>query len=441
MMQLLKNKSLRSLLLLSLLAMLVGGGYAGMRVYRMAHIAYDWESQIRYMIDNGGSIGTAPAQRTFSDAFLEIIFGDNPSLLEQLKVVIRRGLEEDPSAEMGEVAAMLVTYRIDTEGEVTDVAAQIIGGFPVSRSVPQFNRDGYFESQLDPDLLNVGNTMLRFAGRDMLLFAQESVAADQLEIIDAIFNGEIQPLVGRLEVPFFYTMVLPNPRGVVPPQLRQHIQAISQSGFISAYEGASEIIFLTSGRRSADYAASVINDMRRLAEATLRARCAGEARGVNWGTQAGVWWAAEMTQVMERLRFERDQNIIRIDFSYDRVMMNALMKTIERFGRDWSRMQARKAVPESAGVAALVASAREVPGYWSEGHRWGPDWPIAPSAGETAETDRAREITKLVQDAVQDVQARIREEERLAREAELEARRLQAELEALRAAEQAQSAE
>jgi hypothetical protein len=122
-------------------------------------------------------------------------------------------------------------------------------------------------------------------------------------------------------------------------------------------------------------------------------------------------------------------------------MMNALMKSIERFGRDWSQIQARTGMAMDPGVAAVVASAREMPQYWSEGHRWGPDWPIAPSTSELEEWERERELTELVRTAVQDVQARIREEERLAREAELEALRLQAELEAQQAAEQANSIE
>jgi hypothetical protein len=427
---------------------LAGGAWFGQRAFRVADAAWNVEQQVRYMVENDGQIGAAAAADTFSDRFLEIIFGDNPDLLAKLKVVIRRGLEEDPNAEMGEVAAMLVTYRINNDGTVYDVAAQIIGGFPLSEAVPGMSRDGLMSQKADPELWSIGNSTLRFLGRDMILFADESVSDAQLEIIDGIFSGNILPLAESLNDPLFYTMVLPNPRNIVPPRLRTHIQAIMQSGYLSPYEGTTEFVILTTSSRSADYAASVINDTKRLAEKLLRTRMGGSERETEWGTMVDAWWAKAMADTSQAMAIERDGNVIRLNAEFDRVMVNALLKTVERFGRDWAQIQQRLNGREGAAVAAQVAelqaTAQEAASYWSDGHIWGPNWPVAASAGENEELERARAAEAAAMEATTEVKALIRAEEQARLEAERaarEAERLAAEEAARQAAEEAAATE
>ena len=397
----------------------VGLVVVGVRAYRMADIARDFEAQVRYMIENGGTIGAAPANATFSTHYLEAIFGENPELLAQLQGVVQRGLEETPALNLGEVAAMIVTHRQDQDGQVTDVAAHVVGGFPLGRMAPQFHRHGFFRHQIDENLWDMGNSVLRFLGRDMVLFADEDVVGVQMEIIEGILQGNIIPLVNNLEKPIYYTAVFPDPRRIVPPQLRHHVQAVVTRGSIAPYEGRSEFILLTTTPRSATYATSVLSDMKRMAEIALKTKFKGVVQETEWGPMINPWWAYEMVKTSEEAVIEREENIVRMRTEYERVMVNAVLKTLERFGRDWNAMRLTMEERMDPREVDRLMATRKPLHYWSEEHRWGPDWPIAPSEAELEqrrleeeEREAAREARRAAREAARAEAAAAREAER-----------------------------
>jgi len=379
---------------LAIVAAAVGAVFYSQRAYRMVGTAIDFESQVRYLVENGGTIGAAPANSTFSVDYLEAIFGDNPELLNQLKAVVQRGLQDSPALNLGEVAAMIVTYRMDEQDNVTEVAAHVVGGFPLSRMVPQMNRDGFFKNQIDPQLWGMGNTMLSFLGRDMVLFAEEEVADRQKDIIENIMTGDILPLASSLNKPLHYTAVFPDPRRIVPNNLRHHVQAIVLKGVMASYEGQWEMILLTTSPRSATYAMSVLNDLKRSADITLKAKFKGMVQETDWGPMVNPWWAYEMAKTSEQITMEREENIIRMKVEYQRVMVNALLKAMERFGRDWTQMRMRmEDHMDPRLVDAAMATSKPLH-YWTEEHRWGPDWPIAPTEEELEERKKEQEARK-----------------------------------------------
>ena len=72
---------------------------------------------------------------------------------------------------------------------------------------------------------------------------------------------------------------------------------------------------------------------------------------------------------------------------FERVMVNVVLKTIERMGRDMSQM--RGTLEERTDprlVDARMQSSKPLH-YWSDDHQWGPDWPIP------AETNGAEKTT------------------------------------------------
>ena len=81
--------------------------YRAIRIYR---VATNIESQIRYLIQNGGTIGEAPASEAFSVDYLQAIFGENPDLLDKLKVIVQQGIADQPALNLGEV------HVIDADG-------------------------------------------------------------------------------------------------------------------------------------------------------------------------------------------------------------------------------------------------------------------------------------------------------------------------------------
>lgn len=379
----------------------ITGGWLGWRGYRLAHMAYTVEGQVRYMVETGGTIGAAPADETFSAQYLEAIFGDDPALLAQLSAVIDEGLESEPDLNLGEVAAMIVTHRRDDDDVISQVAAYVVGSFPLGRVNPEFHRDGFFRHQLEEPLWDTGRSALRFVGRDMVLFADEDVKPVNTAIIEGILRGDILPLANSLHEPLHYTAVFPDPRRVVPPRLRHHVQAVVTRGRLKPQAGESEVIVLTRSPRSANYTQSIVSDLRRMAEIALRTKFRGDEREQDWGTQAGVWWAAEMLDTLEMSILEREENIIRLQSQYRRPMVNALLKALERFGRDW---QARRLIEEELldpREADRLMATRSPLHYWSDEHKWGPDWPIAPSPAELDERRRRAEARQALREAEQ----------------------------------------
>ena len=162
-----KRKIILSGLGLFLLAAIGTGAFLAHRAKRLYTTAKDWLSEVRYLIENNGTIGEAPAAEAMDQGYLEAVFGGDPDLLAKLRTVIAKGMAEDPSMNLGEVAAMVVTYHMNGDKRVEDVAAHIIGGFPLGQRKRGFHRDGFFRHQIDQNLWNSGHSAIGFLGRDI----------------------------------------------------------------------------------------------------------------------------------------------------------------------------------------------------------------------------------------------------------------------------------
>jgi hypothetical protein len=368
----------------------LAAGIAAYRANRIWRMANDFKAQVRYLIENGGTIGEAPAKETFSVDYLQAIFGDNPELLEKLKNVVHEGLADEPALNLGEVAAMLVTYHMVETGKVEDVVVHAIGGFPIAREKPGFHRHGYFFQQIDKNLWEAGNIVIGFLGRDMVLFsASDATTEAQQALIDSLFSGDIMMLVDNLSRPLYYTAVFPDPRRIVPPQLRGHVQAVVLKGMLSPQKGLWETILLTPSANSAGYAFSLLRDMKLAGELALKTRWHGVAVEREWGTWIDTWWAYEMVQTMEKAQMEQQQNLIRMKSDFGRVMVNAVVKSLERMSRDLAQM--RGSLDERLDpreVDARLATSKPMH-YWSDPHQWGPDWPFPPETNMLTEGSSA----------------------------------------------------
>lgn len=356
-------------------------GTMGYRGWRLWSVATGFEERIRYLIENGGTIGEMPVKEAFSLDFLQAIFGDNPELLEKLRGVVQQGLADEPALNVGEVAAMIVTYHQGEDGKAEDIVVHAVGGFPLARAKPGFHRNGYFFHQVDRNLWGFGNIVIGFLGRDVILFAEdEETSARQQALLDELFTGEIKVLVERLAKPMYFTAVFPDPRNIVPPQLRTHIQATVVKGSLGYYKGHLEFLVLTPSARSAGYTYSIMNDMKTMAELTLKTRFSGTEKKAEWGPWVDTWWSYEMVRNLERTTMAKEQNLVRAKSDFERVMVNALLKSIERMSRDLAQMRGSLEERRDPREVDAELKTRKPMHYWSEEHRWGPDWPIPPVA-------------------------------------------------------------
>ena len=105
----------------------LAGSIFAYRSYRVASIALDTKDHLRYLIDSGEEIGDVAASSAFASGYLEAVFGDNPALLEELQKVISKGLSDTSKLRLARISAMLVTYRVDDDNSIIDVATHIIG--------------------------------------------------------------------------------------------------------------------------------------------------------------------------------------------------------------------------------------------------------------------------------------------------------------------------
>ena len=349
------------------------------RAFRLYRLTNGIESQLRLLIENGETIGETPAAEAMASEYLGGIFWDSPELLEKLKGVIKQGLEEQPDIGLGDVTAMLITYRKGANNEVQDVVVHAFGGFPAARRKPGFHRNGWFFQQIDQRLWNWGNVLIGFLGRDMVMFsANQESSEEHKRVIDALLTeGQITNLVTYLEQPLYYTVVFPDPRNIAPPELRAHLRAVVFKGYMAQQKGGFEALLLTPSSRSANYVASMLHDLRSASQVTVRTIWHGVIEDMPWGKWVETWWAVEMARNMEQSALETQQNLVRLKSSFERVMVNVWFKSMERLSRDLaqSRMSLDQRLDPRLVDARLAT--RKPLHYWSEAHRWGPDWPVA----------------------------------------------------------------
>jgi hypothetical protein len=374
------NKPLRILAVIALgvtLTVGAGVGIVGYRGLRLWNIAKDFRAQIRYAVQTGDEVGRIPAEDALAVGYLESIFADNEELLEKLKGVVQRGLTDTDALQLGEVSAMLVTYHRNGNGDVKDVVAHVIGSFPLGKRKPGFHRDGYFRHLIEPGLWAFANSIINMLGRDMVIFAEEEIAQRHQVILEAVFSGDVVPLAESIEEnPLYYSLVVPDPRKLVPLQMRHHVQAVVFKGMLAPEEGRSETILLTPSARSASYVLTILSDMKLASEVALRTKWKGVVEHTPWGPQIDSWWAYEMLQTSERLTIQKEYNIVRLRTHFGRVMVNAAVKSVERMGRDMAQMRGSLDERLDPRLVDERMHSEKPLHYWADSHRWGPNWPF-----------------------------------------------------------------
>ncbi len=214
----------------------------------------------------------APARKEFSPAFLQMAFGDNPPLLEQIKEALTQALGVDPKLAQGDVAMMLVTYR--AEGELRDVAIHVFGNL-MPEKLPAFSSEGYWKSQLPDRFFAIGQSTLSLAGREILVLANRETEKKQREIIEAVLNNRYPVIQDYLHDPVSFIAVVPEPGLLLTDQFRPYLAAMLIKGKISMDEARAEVVALSYDQKRAEELAQLFSDMRMMAVGVGRVRYAG----------------------------------------------------------------------------------------------------------------------------------------------------------------------
>jgi len=391
---------LRSIVFCLLIALGIGG-YALVRAYGLYQTTAGGFEHIRYLLESGETIEGAEAEDVLSDSYLLSLFGDNPELVDRLKTVVDLGMATDANLKLGSVSAMVVTYRKGNEGEVKDAAIYAIGGFPNPKSKRLgFHTTGYFRQELSPELWFSGKSIMNLLGRDIIVFCEQDKAEEHMALLFDLLNGGILPLAERIvESPLHYAIVFPDPKELAPPNLRNNLQTVIIKGEMDADSGRTEIMFISPTYRTAAQIFTILEDMVDLARITFHDKFSGYIKDMPWGKMNDSWWAVEYVSIMDSLYIAQDQVLVVASVDYDRTKNNAILKTIERAGRDLAMQKAYALAGDLPWEFTFREKDNPSGGYWSTPHRWGPEWPLGdegiPTPGSiAAAADREREKVK-----------------------------------------------
>jgi hypothetical protein len=135
--------------------------------------------------------------------------------------------------------------------------------------------------------------------------------------------------------------------------------------------------------------------MRNLAAITFHDKFSGYIKEMSWGQMNDVWWAVEYSQLISSLQLVQDQVLVVVRSEYDRAKNNAILKTVERAGRDLAMQKSFLLAGDLPWEFAYRYKDNPSGGYWSQEHRWGPEWPLGSEGIQTpgsiaAATERER---------------------------------------------------
>jgi hypothetical protein len=211
-----------------------------------------------------------------------------------------------------------------------------------------------------------------------------------------LLQGNILPLAQRVVgPPLHYAIVFPDPKELAPPNLRNNLQTVIIKGEMAGDYGKTEAIFVTPNLRTATQSFVIFKDMISLARMIFHDQFSGYIKDMPWGKMNDTWWAVEYVELIDDMSLVQDQVLVVARMEYDRVKNNALLKTVERMGRDIAMQKSYLLAGELPWEFAYHNKDNPSGGYWSAPHRWGPEWPLgqegiptASSMAATAERER-----------------------------------------------------
>jgi hypothetical protein len=259
-----------------LAVLLVGAGVLAINVTQRFRRVVQETNQVRNAVQEAvrkqEMVVKAPARREFSPAFLQMAFGDNPPLLEQIKEALSQAIGVKPSLTQGDVAMMLVTYR--AEGELRDVAIHVFGNLNPER-LPAFSTEGYWKAQLTEQFFNIGQTTLSLLGREVLILATPEVKKRQEEMLAATTGDRFPVVQDYLHEPVSFIAVIPEPAKLFSEEFRPYMAAVLVKGKISMDEARVEIVALSFDPHKAQELAQMMSDTRSVAVGLARVRFGG----------------------------------------------------------------------------------------------------------------------------------------------------------------------
>ncbi|HTS16285.1 MAG TPA: hypothetical protein VMP11_01805 [Verrucomicrobiae bacterium] len=270
-----KGKGTRAnVIVWTVLAVLVlVAGVLALSVTHRIHNVVQETNQVRAVVQEAVKrqemIVKTPARKEFSAAFLQMAFGDNPQLLEQIKDSLGKALGENPTLAQGDVAMMLVTYR--AEGELRDVAIHIFGNL-VPEKLPAFSAEGYWKSQLPDSFFQMGQSMLATLGREVVILASPEAEKRQRDLLEAILNNRYEAVQNYLHEPVSFIAVIPEPGLLFTDRFRPYMAAALIKGKISLDEGRAEMVALSMDPQKAQELAQLLSDTRMMAIGIARVR-------------------------------------------------------------------------------------------------------------------------------------------------------------------------
>lgn len=312
-----------------LAALVLAAGVLALNVTQRARRVAAEANQIRKVIQDAvrrqEMVVKAPARREFSPAFLQMAFGDNPPLLQEIEEALGEALGQNPSLVQGEVAMMIVTYR--AEGELRDVAIHVFGNL-VPTETPAFSTEGYWKTYVPEQFYQLGQSSLSLLGREVLVLAEPTVEVRQREILDAALNNRYDVFKDYFHDPVSFIAVVPEPGLILTEQYSPYMAAMLVKGKMSMKEGRAELVALSYEPERAEELAQLVSDVRHMMTAFARIRFMSKKADVAMTEFARSYVGVQGPTVIARMMMPQDV----IEISLPR-LVRVLSKGIGRIHR------------------------------------------------------------------------------------------------------------
>ncbi|MBM3858075.1 MAG: hypothetical protein FJ395_00320 [Verrucomicrobia bacterium] len=271
-----KGKNISAWVWTLLVVLLIAGGGLALNVSQRYRRVAEEAKQVRDAVQEAARrdemIVKTPARKEFSAAFLQMAFGDNPPLLEQIKEALSHAVGSEQALAHGDIAMMLITFR--SEGELRDVAIHVFGNL-VPAYLPRFSTDGYWRSSLNEQFFSLGQRGLSLLGREVLILANKEVEKRQREVIEAGIAGQYPIVENYLHDPVSFIAVLPDPGKLFTEEFRPYIAVVLIKGKISLDAFRFEMVALSYDPQKARNLAQMLSDLRMMGLGLGRLRTGG----------------------------------------------------------------------------------------------------------------------------------------------------------------------
>lgn len=261
-------------LMMALAIGMVVGVIAGIVVFWRARQWLQRARTVQTALATGQAAAPTPARKQFSAGFLQMAFGENPRLRDEVASLLAGALQRNPKLADFPLTLMLVTYRQEAGGPVREVAIRLVSQPTAAKRAPgpqEQKSTGEFQA----NIREMKESALEMVGGHVILIAAPAEQTRQQVLLTALQQNRNRVIADYLQQPVRVVAVMPEPVGLVGTQFGKHQLAAIVKGDLSLLGGTGQVVALGYDREQAAVFSHFISDTRAVLTGIARMRLSG----------------------------------------------------------------------------------------------------------------------------------------------------------------------